>query len=266
MAACSAASGQAASAALLPVFEVHRHACVLDVLGSGAEVLGEDPASEPTFKGAFEKVVAAALLHLQQQDAAQQADLIRGLFELANQLLVFNCGVVLRSPALGQLVSTAIAALRLKELDSVRAAAFFLVHLLDPGEKLASSPAWQACRGNIGACFQPNLQAAVASILFAAVATCPLQLVKLVGYCLACLQLADPQTTGLVEHTLGAREFRDVALGGGGGLREDDLALFGRLLLRQPIRPRPQYEALFYDFSRAARGEATRDVLLTYDL
>ena len=53
---------------------------------------------------------------------------------------------------------------------------------------------------------------------------------------------------------------------GGGQIDEDCCALFARLALQKPTLPAPRFSALIDDFGLLARGAATSDVLLAYEL
>lgn len=53
---------------------------------------------------------------------------------------------------------------------------------------------------------------------------------------------------------------------GGGQLDQDSCALFARLVLQSPTLPAARFSALIDDFGLLARGAATSDVLLAYQL
>ena len=265
---CTKQYGEPLLAVLLnecvPLIEKYMHPACLDTIGTGVEVLGMVPDCAQQLKVAFETVGDKVLKHLQQVDPAAHGDLIRGLFEMAGRFFVFAPPVVLQSQSLSVLIVTAVAAVRLKERDSVKSALSFLSNVLAPGERLRTSPAWVAASPNILTCVQSNTPNLVGALLYAAASTCPQFLLRMLAGSLygLCEMLPQDSSHAITAHLTSA-EYLQFVKGQNNSFQDSDLTVFKDIVLSGNLA-RPKFESCVYDFARLCRREAASDVLTGY--
>ncbi|GAX80410.1 hypothetical protein CEUSTIGMA_g7849.t1 [Chlamydomonas eustigma] len=279
-------------ASCLTIYKVYPNAHVCDVLGTTVEVFGELKSIPETGKmqrQAF-KIVASSTQSMVSVSAADQAELFRGVFSMADRYLVFARDTLLcELGAVQQLLVVCRQALTLRDRDGIAQALAFLTHLAALPAKLPRDSAEAAehfsrlCTLLVGE--TPQL---AASLIAALMGTCPQQLIRALAGALhtllTCLPVASTaeawlgQALSLQQQQQQQYLVTLSAAGGNGGERsmgvsgQDRLGSEGRVrfmklaVSRSPPLPRGRFEAMVCDVAAIARGEETNDALLGYEL
>ncbi len=269
-------------------FVAHRHPSCLDALAVAVEVFSEHVCSRNSasrvpdnvqlgqcstmfdtansFANVLLACAQAAHLALSASPIAEQAELARATFELANKYALFAPGVLLSSPALQPLMGAACAAIGTNEREAVRAALGMISALIEPGRRAGSTATWQNGRGVVDAWATSvgGGDALVRALLSAGGTDCPRHLLRPVAQLLRAVRgrygrSADAWLTSAVS---------DPSFPSPNDPCDDSVKrAFCELATREldPLPPQ-RWSAMAVDFFQICRREANEDALLAHQM
>lgn len=264
--------------ALRDAFVAHRHPSCLDALAVAVEVFSapdptqpgasrvSDPNTAESFANALLACAQAAHASLSQSPVAEQADVARATFELANKYALFAPDVLLSSPALQPLMGAALVAIGTNERDVVRAALGMLSALIEPGRKAGSTATWQNGRVVVDAWVTSagGGDALVRALLSAGGNNCPRHLLRPVAQLLHAVrgrygQITDAWLSSAVT---------DPSFPSPNDPCDDDARRVFRELATRTGDPLPpqRWSAMVVDFFQICRREADKDALLAHQM
>eukprot|EP00239_Pterosperma_sp_CCMP1384_P011744 CAMPEP_0197861548 /NCGR_PEP_ID=MMETSP1438-20131217/37690_1 /TAXON_ID=1461541 /ORGANISM="Pterosperma sp., Strain CCMP1384" /LENGTH=255 /DNA_ID=CAMNT_0043478759 /DNA_START=137 /DNA_END=904 /DNA_ORIENTATION=+ len=255
----------------MTIFSVHPHPPCLGVIKVITEVFGSqegvrDEGVSAALRQALESACQRSLECLQPNMLHQLPELIGELFEMVHTFVMFSPNLLLSSPIIASLFSTATLCVRQRERDPVRASSNFLATLLNPGEKAVQTPIWQASWPTVTKCVEQHGEELVASVLYAVADTCPTHLMKPLGSVLYSMLAAYPgPTQQLIVKVIGRP---DYPVGGEGAqvLTEADRQVVCMVATRNPALPKQNFECFIQDIGKVCRRDATGDTLLAYQI
>ena len=259
-------------------FVAHRHPSCLDALAVAVEVFSApdptqpgasrvpDPNTANSFANVLLACAQAAHASLSQSPIAEQADVARATFELANKYALFAPDVLLSSPALQPLMGAACAAIGTNEREAVRAALGMISALIEPGRRAGSTATWQNGRGVVDAWATSSGggDALVRALLSAGGNDCPRHLLRPVAQLLHAVRgrygrSADAWLTSAVL----SPSFPSP----NDPCDDDAKRAFCELATREldPLPPQ-RWSAMAVDFFQICRREADKDALLAHQM
>lgn len=259
---------------VMQIFESRQHSCCLDTIAAVVEHFGE-LKSTPEVAAQQEQALAVAcsvsfeLLNAHRSDLASHADLVAALYKLADRYLIFARDSFMACSALPALLQGAPACLALRDREPCSAVLSLVSHFYSTVERLSqdnSGSSAPACSAQVVQLGQQQSQELLRAVIFAACDTLPRQLLRTAsGFVYGQLN-SKLYGSGAVHSVTSALQTPLFPGTVSGLVASEDIDSMLRLVFRQPPLQLGKFDALWMDFAGLAKGEATSDVLLAYQI
>mmetsp|Transcript_17088 Transcript_17088/g.51068 ORF Transcript_17088/g.51068 Transcript_17088/m.51068 type:complete len:994 (+) Transcript_17088:167-3148(+) len=246
-------------------FQATQFAAPLQALADAADVAADAPPAAGALHSAFGSAVSVLGPVFQEGRVSERQDVAAAGLGLVEAVLRAAPQLLLPSPQLPQALGWCCAAAGVREGAPVAAAVSLLHRLVNPQPGGVTSPThFQAQYPQLRQSISQQGEGITFTVLRALCDTAPRNQMRPLGLLLHSLlaQYGGP-AAGWLASSLRSSELQGVM---GHQMTEDDCSRFYSIATRTPPLPPMRFSALVIDFANIARGEATGDMLLSYEL
>lgn len=257
---------------MLTIFQEHHHPVCLRTLtavteqfGQVKSVAGVGHLQQQALQGIV-SLMHARLGAMNPEELAREGDLMAALLKLVDSYVVFARELFLSTPPVPFIIELAITAMGFREGEPVKEALTLVTHMVTGMENVPEEPHLRQGLVLVHEAVANQVPRLMHTLVWALCDTCPRPLLRGLSGCVYQVLSSSAYGPAASANLSQLMERQDLPGMSSGLLAPEDCIKFRSLALRHPRLMRGRFDALVMDFGALARGEATRDVLLSYEL